>query len=229
MSRNHKSIARSPRGPLAPRARVSLALVTYLSCASLATVAACGGKSEPPADSTETPESVKARVKFKGNDRLRNDFARALSLDADKMCEELGKHSCTHEVHHVALGGPAPYSQGLFEPLPFSTGTSPIAVERVALTACIARADRDLGGEGVIFANLDIASGKLADVESASVATAIDSLYKRAVQRPASETEIAHLRQLYRDVEADGSAQPARDWAVLTCFAVMTTMEQLFY
>ena len=189
-------------------------------------IAACGSKSEG-----EPPPSVTAKVKFKGNDRLLNDMAQALALDKNEVCNELGRYSCTQFVHKVALGGVAAYEQGLFEPLPAATVTSPIAAERVALSACITRVDRDLGGaDPVIFAGLDITrDGKLASVDDKSVGQVIDTLYKRAVQRPARSSEIDHLRQLYRDTEKNGSTQAARDWAVLGCFAVMTTLEQLFY
>ena len=54
-------------------------------------------------------------------------------------------------------------------------------------------------------------------------------LYKRSLLRPPTAQEQGHLRQLYRDIEADGQGQPARDWAVLSCFSVLTSMEGLFY
>jgi hypothetical protein len=174
--------------------------------------------------------SLAPQVKRKSHDRLQNDLARALSLDPGEVCNELGRYPCTEQVHRIALGGSSPYELGLFEPLPFTALTSPIAAERVAMAACVTRVDRDLAGEALIFADLDIdARGRLARVQDGAVAAAIDTLYKRAVQRRASAREIEHLRRLYRDIEDQAAARPARDWAVLSCFAVMTTMEQLFY
>lgn len=214
--------------------------VIRLLAGALLLAGACGGErrgdAPPPADEVITP-SPTPRVKLKGSDRLRNDLSRALGLAPEDVCNELGQYSCTHMVHRVALGGSAPYDLGLFSPLPHTSLTTPIAAERVALAACVTRVDRDLGDnsnddqnpEAPIFAALDIDAGGRLDADAGAVAAAVDTLYERAVQRRARPTEIAHLRQLYRDIEARGSERPARDWAVLSCFAVMTTMEHLFY
>jgi len=177
------------------------------------------------------PLSKKANLKFKGNERIRNDFARALGLDPKDVCKELGAFSCTHLVHQVALGGVEPYFLGLNEPLPFTTVTTPIATERVALAACGNRVDRDLADtdSALIYVGLDIdASGSLTNSNDPAMAAAVDTLYKRALQREPTDNEVSELTGFYAAVEAK-SARPARDWAVLSCFAVMTTMEQLFY
>jgi len=198
---------------------------------------ACGGSGGggsddagvPPADASMA--SPKANVRFKGNDRLRADFARALALGSGKVCNELGRYSCTHQVHRVQLQGTAPYDLGLYKPLESSTMTAPVAVERIALSACGQRADRDLGatGDPVIWIGLDLQSGKLVDVNAASVTSAITTLYRRALQRDPTGDELDHHRWLYGEVDRIGSGNTARDWAVLSCFSVMTSLEQLFY
>ncbi|GAB4561294.1 MAG: hypothetical protein Tsb0020_08680 [Haliangiales bacterium] len=190
-----------------------------------------------PVEVGELTPSLRPTVKFKGNARLQNDFARALELDIDQVCVELGRFSCAELVHRVPLGGSSAFDLGLYQPLATTTLTSPIAVERVAMSACVARAERDFaalagdsGEAALIFSGIELdAAGALRDVSSAPVAAAIDTLYKRALQRRASASEIAHLRALYDDIAAAESDRPARDWAALSCFAVMTTMEQLFY
>ena len=203
-----------------------------LLCALALSLAACGSKSAEVADDAGLPQfdagypaSQKARVKFKGNDRLRNEFARMLNLDPSEVCTELGLYSCTHLVHQVALGGAEPYGLGLNEPLPFTTITTPLAVERLALTACRSRVDLDLETpeSAVLF------KGALTDAESEAVGQSIDLLYKQALLRPPSDDELAELRQLHRDVADLGGTDVARDWAIASCFAVATTMEQLFY
>ncbi len=205
-------------------------ILGVLACAALA-VAGCGGGDDDDNDKDQLPQSVAPKVKFKGNDRLLEDMAQTLALDTDEVCNELGRYSCTHLVHTVALGGVAAYEQGLFEPLSQATVTSPMAADRLALSACITRADRDLAGlDPIIFKNLDIREdGTLGDPTSDAVTEAIDTLYKRAVQRRATSSEIASLRQLYRDIAAKNPDRAARQWAVLGCFSVMTTLEQLFY
>ncbi|WP_428263277.1 hypothetical protein [Haliangium sp.] len=210
--------------------------------AALGLCACGGGASDPvsydgggPAPVTDAgpagpAPSQKALVKFKGPDRLRNDLGRALELADGEICNELGRYSCTGFVHRVPLGGTAPYDLGLYQPLPQAALTGPLAVERVVMSACVARVDRDLGGDEVLFGGLALdAAGALVDVDGADVTTAVTRLYERALQRRPEDAELGHLRQLYRDVEAAGGARPARDWAVLACFAVMTSMEQLFY
>ena len=220
---------RSPRSPRPGLAALACRRTLPVLALGLFTLAACGSKSQDD-NPGDQPASPKAQVKFKGSDRLLNDFARALELDKGEVCNEFGRYSCTDLVHKVALGGVAAYDQGIFEPLESASVTSPIAAERLALSACITRVDADLTGSApVIFRDLAIRDGKLSNLESQAVSQAIDTMYRRAVQRTATPGEITALRRLYRDVEARGGDAPARDWAVLTCFSVMTTMEQLFY
>lgn len=177
----------------------------------------------------ELAKSAKANVRFKRNLRIRNDFAQAMGLEPGEVCTELGQYSCTDVVHTISLGGVEPYVLGLNEPGDDTTATTPIAAERVALFACSERVRRDLGGDAQIFRDLPIADGRLLDPDAEAVATAIDTLYKRALLRAATPAEIAHHRQLYLDISADGEADAARDWAVLSCFSVLTSMESLFY
>ena len=42
-------------------------------------------------------------------------------------------------------------------------------------------------------------------------------------------SEVTHLRQLYVDIEARGGSEPAKDWATLSCYAVASMMESVFY
>lgn len=185
-----------------------------------------GGVQDPGAFA----KSERANLRFKRATRLRNDVAQALALDPADVCLELGQYHCTDFVHTISLGGVEPYTLGLNEPFDDTTVTAPIAVERVALYACEARVRADLAGNGVIFRELGVdGDGKLADVDAAGVEQSIDTLYKRALLRPPSGRELSHLKQLYRDIEADGQGQPARDWAILSCFSVLSSMENLFY
>lgn len=208
------------------RSRIPLRLSLLLLIAS------CGGSDTPPADPIpEAAPSSNPRIKFKGDQRLRNDISRALALEPDELCNELGKYSCIDDVHAVVLGGVKPYSQAIYAPLSRPALTSPVTAERVAMSACIERVDRDLiGDETVIFGSMDVdADGRLRDVDAPELALIIDTLYQRVLQRNPWPHEVEHLRGLYRDIEASGAESPARDWAVLACSMTMTTVEQLFY
>lgn len=175
--------------------------------------------------------SEKKSVRFKRNRRLQNDFAEALALEPSEVCEELGTYSCADAIHRITLGGVEAYIQGLNEPLPFTSVTSPLAAERMALHACRERVTRDFESteDARIFGALPIANGNLSDVEDERVAATIQRLYQRALLRNPTPSEVDHHRQLYRDIEADGQPNAARDWAVLSCHAVLTSMESLFY
>ncbi len=183
-----------------------------------------GGVVEP-----ELKRSAKARVKFKGRDRLRADLARALGFAPGELCAELGRFDC-FDVHRISLGGVEPYDANIFKPLEQTPITAPLAVERVALSACARRVDADGGGpDGVIFKDVPLDGAALGEPDGPAIRTAFDTLYRRALTRPMRDAEWTHLRGLYDTVVASGDAQPARSFAVLGCFSVITSMEALFY
>lgn len=160
-------------------------------------------------------ESEKSNLRFKEVLRLTNDFAQALDLPAEDVCKELGQYDC-RGVHNIALGGVEPYELGLVEPTPSTTITTPMAVERLAIHACERRVTMDLSsGTPLIF--------------SADRAQSIDTLYKRALLRPAKPSEVEHLEGLFTDVQGLGVGEPERQWAIASCVAVLTSVEALFY
>ena len=191
------------------------------------------GPGEPTPSPTESPQeitqSLRSNVKFKRAQRIQNEFARVLGLSETEVCNELGLYSCTEFVHKVALGGVSPYDLGINEP-PAATGaTAPIVVDRVALSACVRRVDGDLtGGDTELFHTLPISSGALTDVNDPAVVAVLSELYDRTFFRAPTDDELQTLQAFY-DTVAATSSQPARDWAVLSCFSVLTTMESLFY
>lgn len=183
-----------------------------------------GGVVEP-----ELKRSAKARVKFKGRDRLRADLAQALGFAPGELCAELGRFDC-FDVHRISLGGVEPYDSNIFKPLEQTPITAPLAVERVALSACARRVDQDGGGaNGVIFKDVPLDGAALGEPDGPAIRAAFDTLYRRALTRPMRDAEWTHLRGLYDTVVASGDAQPARSFAILGCFSVITSMEALFY
>jgi hypothetical protein len=178
-------------------------------------------------------ESAKGVVRFKRNVRLTVDFAQTLALTPAAVCNELGQYPCTTVVHALSLGGVDPYGSGLYEPLPFSGVTGPIAIDRTALSACTARVNADLANPafGTIFKMISVngQTGKLTNLESPEVGASLDTLYQRALLRDPTDQEKTHLKQLYKDIEATGKPDPAKQWMILSCFAVTTSVEFLFY
>jgi hypothetical protein len=185
--------------------------------------AGAGGEPvEPP------PYSEKATVKFKSRERLLADFQKSLSLDEDDACTEVGTYACG-DVHGIALGGVDAYAAGIYQPLESSAVTTPIAVDRLALHLCMRRARKDLAdpAHAAIYA-LDVADARI-DPEAAASVAAIGELFHRVHLRDAKESEVKHLQDLYRDLEEAGSASPAADWATLSCYAVISMMESVYY
>jgi hypothetical protein len=191
--------------------------------------AACSSKSSD--DQTQAPiaTSGKAAVRFKRVARLSADFAHALALAPEQLCTELGKYPCG-AVHSVALGGVDPYATGLYEPLPFTGASSPMAVDRMALAACAARVTMDLAApaQAAIF-RIGVDAGGQMRLDDPAVARSIDELHRRTLLRDATTTERALLKQLYLDVVATHEPEPARAWMKLACFVTLSSVESLFY
>ena len=164
-------------------------------------------------------QSVTGRVKFKGGSRWGAELSRALELPVDELCKEFGAYSCVGLVHKIALGGMEPYKLAVVEPTEVAPVTAPLAVDRVALSACVKRFALDKeSGNPVIFGTLK--GGKPSKEEVAGV---VDSLYQRLLARNPSPQEREVLSQAL-----DGFPS-AEEWAISSCFALASSVEMLFY
>lgn len=176
--------------------------------------------------------SAKGLVRFKKNERLTNDYAKSLGLQPTQVCNELGLYPCATTVHHLSLGGVDPYNIGVYEPLPFTGLTSPIVVDRMAISACTQRVTADLAtpATALIFKGIPLdAAGKIANIGAPEVKTALDVLYKQVLLRPVTDAEVGHLTQMYADIAATNKPDPGKSWMTLSCFAVLTSVESVFY
>jgi len=209
-----------------------------IALAAVFLLSACGIKKDPlqpsqPPQPTLATSSKKLR--FKRSKVLANDFSKVLGLERASLCNELGKFDCTGLIHQGALGDVDPtfvLSNGRYTPSPETGVITTLAVERVALSACLQRVEMDFidFSAALIFTGLPVdPSGNLSNAYDPAVTSAIDTLYKRALLRPASDQEIAHLRFFYTEIHAEQSIDAARAWAQLSCFAVLTSVESLFY
>lgn len=166
-------------------------------------------------------------VSFKRGRRLGNDMAQALAISEQDLCRELGQFDCVDFVHRVALGDPEPYTAGMYEPLQNTTTSTTLVVERIAMSGCAQRVDADLAAPMTAVIFQGISTGTL-DPNAPEVDAATIRLYQRALLRDPSDTELGIVRDFYPEVAAT-SDDPARDWAVLACFSVLTSTEFLFY
>ncbi|WP_257447278.1 hypothetical protein [Archangium lipolyticum] len=185
-----------------------------------------------PGPQGDVARSKRNNLRFKGPERLTLDFAVALSLPPEQVCNELGLYPCTTSVHTVALGGVDPYGLGFYEPLPYTGATTPIAVDRVALAACVRRVTLDVTtpAEAVVFGGIELDSqGRLSNREGAPVRNAITALYQRAQLRDPSEAEVDTLLKLAADIEGSSSQTPGRDWMKAACFVVLSSAESVFF
>ena len=181
-------------------------------------------------DSHDPPvASAKARVKFKDQGRFVRDLGFALELGPDEVCKELGLYDCYNEAHRITLGGVEPYNRGIRDPLPIAPVTAPIAVDRVALTACATRVDRDFERPSAALVFGDLASN---GANAETLAGTARELYRRLLRRDATTNEVESLVGFHAEageVLTDSSDDATREWAVASCFAVATSVEGLFY
>jgi hypothetical protein len=185
-------------------------------------VAACGTDPSPVLDEPVT-QSTRARLLWKRNVTLEKDIVRALELEPGEVCSELGAASCTREVHHVALGGAAPFSLGLHKALPAPMLSTAVVVDRVLLSACSNRVAKDVDGPAAVFTAIDLSKERApAAGEEAFVAT-VTALYRRFLSRDPTEEEVSVFGDLVEE------SMTAREFAILACYTVGSTTEFLFY
>jgi hypothetical protein len=187
-------------------------------------------------DVTELPtspvaKSARGNIRFKGPERINSDFSAILELRPESVCLELGLYACTSQVHLVALGGVDPYGAGVYESSGITASTTPIIVDRIAWAACTQRVNSDLGNPdaAVIFRGIPLADQKLASPDGPEVHSAITQLVQRTYLRNPYRPEVDRYVRLAKDIEAAGTATPAKDWMQSVCFAVLSSAESVFY
>jgi hypothetical protein len=199
---------------------------------ALLLVGCSGDDTQAPDDEgDETPAFEPSRdpdLQWKRSAAVERDLMRALELTSEQLCLEVGSAPCVQYVHLVALGGHDPYELGLYESVASPLATTPIALDRVVLSGCAARADldRDAGDAAAVFKGVDLGEPAPA-ADDPKVAAMITELYHRLLAREPLATEIAALGEL--TVDEAGEPIAGRDFAVLSCYAIATTTEFLFF
>ncbi len=179
-------------------------------------------------------ESQNQQIRFKGASRLNGDIAKTLAISPDEVCKEVGRFDCVSFVHPISLGGVEAYVANLYEGSEETTISAPMIVERIGLQACQSRYEQDriAGADPHLFPRLELTpdSLRLADPESEAVSEAIRDYFKTILRRLPTNEEIADFKSLYQEIEQHPDAQdPAHEWAVLSCFTLLTSVEFLFY
>jgi hypothetical protein len=177
--------------------------------------------SAPPAYAASRGRSLQ----WKRNAAFEADLMRGLDLTGDKVCQELGSQSCIRAVHTVALGGNDPFGSGLLRPAATSLSTTPLAVDRVTLSACSQRARANKQGNPKVFTTLDL-SGPAPAPDAQAVTETITTLFQRLLARDPKPDELTTLRGL---LAADAARMSAEEFATLSCFVVASSLEALFF
>jgi hypothetical protein len=205
---------------------LSMALALVVSACSTDDAGTDEGEAEGEAPAIEP--SSDPDLQWKRAAAVEHDLTRALELTTDQLCLEVGIAPCVSQVHLVALGGHDPFGLGLYQSLAAPLATTPLALDRVALSGCAARADldREAGNAAVVFKGLDLGAPAPA-ADDPKLAAMVTELYHRLLARDPLATEIETLGQL--TVDDAGEPIAGRDFAVLACYAVATTTEFLFF
>jgi hypothetical protein len=160
---------------------------------------------------------------------LGGDLGRALSLSDAELCTEVSDAPCL-EVHRAPLGRSDPFGTGLLEPVQRPLAASALAVERVALSACSARVEKDRADTAAVFMGIDLGDQPLAADPAPQHGAAeklATLLYPRLLSRVPTSAEVDVLAELATG--ADGKTLSARSFAKLACFAIATTSEFVLY
>ena len=208
--------------------------------AAIAALAACATAPEPAlpqfaADAPAPVASVDPRVKFKDGERYLRDLSANLDMPREEICKELSRYDCMTDAFRIVLGGVEAPNLLVNEPIENAALTSPIAVDRVALHVCSnrVRMDRENPEKAVLFrAGAFGADGQAKNPDAKWLNATADAIYGSILMRSPSEREIQNLAAYYTQVSdgrAINSSDVAADWVILSCFAVASSLEAVFY
>lgn len=194
------------------------------------TLAACDDAADDsetePKPSPACAETIPT-ISWKRTDVLITDLSRALELSESEVCNEVGVAPCA-KVHAVTLGASDPFDKALYRPFAEPLGTTPLAAERVVLSACTTRVTLDSAGAPKVFTSIDLGAASLGDVgPDSAFAKDANELGKRLLSRTLTADELTSLGALSKD--DGGNAVSAADAAILVCFTIGTSSEHLFF
>ena len=176
----------------------------------------------PPAPTFKA--STRNQLTWKRYRTLQQDLMAVLDLPPGEVCNELDRFSCVDDVHLVPLGANDPFYQALYQPLTEPSVTTPIAVDRTVLAACSNAVDRTRNGDSEVFAAFDLDA---AAADGAPVTAHITAMFRGFHARDPQPNEIDEVKTLL--VDDDGNAVSNADFLTLSCFAVGTMAEAIFY
>jgi hypothetical protein len=194
---------------------------------SVLVLASCSPEPPPTALPPVDCDAPAPTVVWKRVDAFANDVGRALELEPDELCTELGTAACV-DVHRVALGGTSALEKALYRPFAEPAATTPLAIERLVHAACVTRVDRDREGDPAVFRDMPLGDEPLDGRGPGSpFAKQAAALGSRFFGRDLSADELLALEPLGGPVGETPTS--ARDAALLLCFTLGTSSELAFF
>jgi hypothetical protein len=170
-----------------------------------------------PASLALTPETLV----WKRYRAFEDGMSQGLQVDKNRLCLELGQHSCIDKVHLTVLGGNEPYTMGQYEAARSPTILTGIAVDRIVLAACETRLnlDKGLGAGAIVFKSFPLSAS---DVTPEQVRNQTASLYQRLLARDATAEELNTAQDILKITKTGDKV------AMALCFAVGSQIENIF-
>jgi hypothetical protein len=185
-----------------------------------------GGGSLPGNPATEDIQrSTRSSLQWKRYATFENDLTRALDLPPGELCNEFGTSPCIRGVHLGPLGG-HDVRTGLLESPPEPLVTTPSVVERVVLSACLARVNKDRAETTAVFGGVDLKASAPSPASDQNKAL-VTSFIRRFLARDPSGEELDVLGTLATG--PGGDARPASVFATSVCVALGSMTEFLFF
>jgi hypothetical protein len=214
---------------------ISIGLAAVAAMATACTTAPEPAQLQFAAIAPAPVASSDPRVKFKDGERYLSDLSANLNIPRDVICKELSRYDCMTDAFRIVLGGVEAPNLLVNEPIENAALTSPIAVDRLALHVCTnrVRMDRETPANAVLFkAGAFGADGRMKAPDRAWLNATADTIYGTILLRSPTDGEMQNLAAYYAEV-ADGrpanSSDVAADWVTLSCFAVASSLEAVFY
>ena len=175
--------------------------------------------------------STRGALVWKRGPALARGLSQALLVPVEDLCRELGRFDCVDFAHQVPLGGNDAFVKGQYEPLLEPGATSAVAFDRLALSACSVAVELDRVRVGAfIFRGHALTTDPMDPAATDTIEGARflgTELYRRLHGREPREAELVALLGLLTDDEGRGIS--GLDFARLSCFAVASTTETLFF
>jgi hypothetical protein len=204
---------------------------TFLTLAAIAAVTLAGSSALAAGKAAAgPPASMDPKIKFKDGNRYLGDLSSALEIPRESICKELGQYDCFNDAFRIVLGGVEAENLGVNVPLEEEAMTAPIALDRLALRACVNRVKLDLDDPKHAILLRNAPKGGKASKSWLKSTTA--NVYDRLLNRAPTASETAKMTGFYETVAVkEGKPNPdaAKDWVTLSCFATASSTENIFY